>query len=79
MIEQDIIVLHHYLKDSRSEKSNRLTEAEELVKAINLNCIFSKSVGLISINPKTYLNSGFVKMLEDKAKNIKVKLHLKLK
>ena len=74
MIEQDIIVLHPYLKDSRSEKSNRLKEAEELVKAINLNCIFSKSVGLISINPKTYLNSGFVKMLEDKAKNIKVKL-----
>ncbi len=70
MNEKDTFVIHPYLKIKRYSKKNLLEEAEKLVEAINLNCIFSQSVGLEKINPKTYFNSGYVFFLK-KQKEIK--------
>ena len=54
------IVIHPYIKRSRGSKEILLEEAIKLVQAINLNCIDSSLVGIDSINPKTYLKSGYV-------------------
>ena len=50
MINEEVIVIHPYLKNNRVNKFQRLSEAINLVKAIDLNCIFSSSVGLLKIN-----------------------------
>ena len=60
MNNKDTIVIHPYLKSLRIQKEYFLDEAINLVKAIKLNCLFSNSVGLEKINPKTYLNTGFL-------------------
>ena len=53
MNHKDIIVIHPYLKKSRLDKEYFLEEAINLVKAINLNCIYSSYAGLQNINTKT--------------------------
>ena len=60
------IVIHPYIKRSRSSKEILLEEAIKLVQAINLNSIDASLVGIDSINPKTYLKSGYVVFLKQK-------------
>ena len=50
MVNQEVIVIHPYLKSNRVNKSQRLLEAINLVEAINLDCTYSSSVGLLNIN-----------------------------
>ena len=60
MVNQEVIVIHPYLKNNRVNKSHRLSEAINLVEAINLDCKYSSSVGLININSNTFINKGYV-------------------
>ena len=71
MNNNDIIVIHPYLKTSRGEKDYFLNEAVNLVKAINLNCLYSGCVGLEKISPKTYLNEGFLLKLNQRRNDLK--------
>ena len=72
MNEKDAFVIQPYKKIKRYDKEYLLNEGINLLEAINLKCIFSQSVGLDKIHPKTYLNSGYVKFLNEKASNDKV-------
>ena len=60
------IVIHPYIKRSRGSKEILLQEAIKLVQAINLNYMDASLVGIDSINPKTYLKSGYVVFLKQK-------------
>ena len=66
MNEKDILIIYPYLKKYRINKKYELSEANRLIHAINLNSLDSQSVGLEKINPKTYINSGFVEILKEK-------------
>ena len=68
------IVIHPYIKRSRGSKEILLEEAIKLVQAINLNCIDSSLVGIDSINPKTYLKSGYVVFLKQKVIDLNAEL-----
>ena len=72
MNHKDIIVIHPYLKKSRLDKEYFLEEAINLVKAINLNCIYSSYAGLQNINTKTYLNFGYINNLRKLFKKIRL-------
>ena len=74
MNNNDVFVIHPYLKIRRMFKDSDLEEAYKLTEAIDLNPIFIKSVGLDKINSKTFLNSGFVKTISEKAKSLKTEL-----
>lgn len=74
MNNNDVFVIHPYLKIRRMFKDSDLEEAYKLTEAIDLNPIFVKSVGLDKINSKTFLNSGFVKIISEKAKSLKTEL-----
>ncbi len=74
MNNKDTIVIHPYLKSLRVQKGYFLKEAINLVKAINLNCLYSHSVGLEKISPKTYLNTGFIFSLVKKKEELNVDL-----
>ena len=76
MNNKDILVIHPYLKRKRINKDYFLEEAVNLVKAINLNCIDSLSVGLDKISSKTFLNKGFIRKLKLEASNSKIDLLL---
>ena len=43
MVNQEVIVIHPYLKNNRVNKSQRLSEAINLVEAINLDCKYQFS------------------------------------
>ena len=66
MININTLVIHPYLKKSKDNKELLLREAVSLVEAIDLKCIYSASVGLESVNSKTFLNSGYVSSLKNK-------------
>ena len=66
MANQEVIVIHPYLKNNRVNKSQRLSEAINLVEAINLDCIYSSAVGLLGINSNTFINKGYVDFLKKK-------------
>lgn len=74
MNNKDVFVIHPYLKSRRIFKDSDLDEAYKLTEAINLNPVFIQSVGLDSINSKTFLNSGFVKITSEKVKTLKTEL-----
>ena len=74
MNNKDTIVIHPYLKSLRVQKGYFLKEAINLVKAINLNCLYSHCVGLEKISPKTYLNTGFIFSLIKKKEELNVDL-----
>ena len=74
MNEDDIFVIHPYLKTKRIQKDYDLEEASKLTEAINLNPIYSRSIGLEKINPKTYLNKGVVELLKKEVVEKKSKL-----
>ena len=71
MNEKDVVVIHPYLKIKRLYKESDLIEAEKLTEAIKLIPLESQSVGLNKINPKTYINSGFIKNLREKLQSKK--------
>ena len=54
------MVIQPHLKKSREHRELLLNEAISLVKAIDLKCVFSGIAGIDKVNPKTYLNSGYV-------------------
>ena len=74
MNKTNAFILHPYLKNSKVSRKIDLFEANNLVKAINLKPIFSKFVGLEKINPKTYLNSGFLLYLKEEIKKLNADL-----
>ena len=55
MNEKEAFVIQPYLKFKRYNKDFLLDEAIKLLEAIDLKCVFSKSVGLEKIHPKTFL------------------------
>ena len=74
MVNQEVIVIHPYLKNNRVNKSHRLSEAINLVEAISLDCKYSSSVGLININSNTFINKGYVNILKNKIYDLKIQL-----
>ncbi len=74
MLDQKVLVIHPYLKQLRVDKSKRLHEGVQLVKAINLVCVDSDSVGLSQINPNTFFNTGYIKVLGNKIKDLNINL-----
>ena len=74
MVNQEVIVIHPYLKNNRVNKSQRLSEAINLVEAINLECKYSSSVGLLNINSNTFVNKGYVNILKNKVDDLKTQL-----
>ena len=57
-------VIHPYIKKSRGHKDLFLSEAVSLVKAIDLNIVYSKAIGIDKINSNTYLRSGVINNLK---------------
>ena len=74
MNRTDTFVIQPHLKKSNDLKNILLNEAESLVKAIDLKCVFSAIAGIDRINPKTYLNSGYVSFLKEKIIELKASL-----
>ena len=70
----DILVIQPHLKKSREHKEHLLNEAISLVKAIDLKCVYSGTAGIDKVNPKTYLNSGYVIFLKNKVLDLGVNL-----
>ena len=70
MNEKDALVIQPYLKLKRYDKDYLLNEGINLLQAINLKCVFSQSVGLDNIHPRTFFYSGYVGFL---LKTVKVK------
>ena len=68
------IVVQPYLKKIRVKKESFLNEALRLVRAIDLKCTLEVSVGLYKINPRTYLNSGYVSYLKNKKEEMEIDL-----
>ena len=67
MNEKDTFAIQPYIKIKRYDMDYLLNEGINLLEAIDIKCIFSQSVGLDKIHPKTYLNSGYVKFLHEKS------------
>ncbi len=74
MFKTRTLVIHPFVKKSRDSKEFLLDEAVSLVQAIELECIYSSLVGLDNINPKTYIKSGYVKFLKEKAIDLEAQL-----
>ena len=58
MNDNDIFVIHPFLKFSKYKQKYYLEEAKNLVKAIDLRCRKSFTIGLEKISPKTFINKG---------------------
>ena len=69
MNNKQILIVHPFLKFTRNKKNYYLSEAENLVQAINLECVESSLIGLEKISPNTFINKGnliiFKKKLQD--------------
>ena len=65
-MNNNVIVIQPYLKNRTNEKDDFLSEAVNLIRAINFNPVYNRTVGLDKINTKTYLNSGYTNFLKDK-------------
>ena len=63
MNNNDIFIIHPYLKSLKNKQLYNLDEAKNLVKAIGLKCKKSSMIGLEKISPKTYLNTGNILFL----------------
>ncbi len=74
MKRTDILVIQPHLKKSREHRELLLNEAISLVKAIDLKCVYSGIAGIDKVNPKTYLNSGYVIFLKNKVLDLGVNL-----
>ncbi len=69
MNNKQILIVHPFLKFTRDKNNYYLSEAENLVQAINLECVESLLIGLEKISPNTFINKGnliiFKKKLQD--------------
>ena len=69
MNNKQILIVHPFLKFTRNKNNYFLSEAENLVQAINLECVESSIIGLEKISPNTFINKGnlivFKKKLQD--------------
>jgi GTP-binding protein HflX len=69
MNNKQILIVHPFLKFTRNKNNYYLSEAENLVQAINLECVESSLIGLEKISPNTFINKGnlivFKKKLQD--------------
>lgn len=69
MNNKQILIVHPFLKFTRNKNNYFLSEAENLVQAINLECVESLLIGLEKISPNTFINKGnliiFKKKLQD--------------
>ena len=69
MNNKQILIVHPFLKFTRNKNNYFLSEAENLVQAINLECVESSLIGLEKISPNTFINKGnliiFKKKLQD--------------
>ena len=69
MNNKQILIVHPFLKFTRNKNNYFLSEAENLVQAINLECVESSLLGLEKISPNTFINKGnliiFKKKLQD--------------
>ncbi len=58
MNNNDIFIIHPFLKSSQFKQRYYLDEAKNLVRAIGLKCKESFMIGLEKISPKTFINKG---------------------
>ncbi len=74
MDKTNTMVIQPYIKKSRGSKELLLNEAISLVKAIELECVYSSSVGIDGVNPKTYIKWGYVSFIKEKVLDLDIKL-----
>ena len=69
MNNKQILIVHPFIKFTQNKNNYFLREAENLVEAIDLECVESSLLGLEKISPKTFINKGnliiFKKKLQD--------------
>ena len=69
MNNKQILIVHPFIKFTRNKNNYFLREAENLVEAIDLECVESSLLGLEKISSKTFINKGnliiFKKKLQD--------------
>ena len=70
MNNNDILIIHPFLKLSKYKQKYYLDEAKNLVKAIDLNCKKSFTIGLEKISPKTFINKGNISYLKKQIKEL---------
>ena len=58
MNNKQILIVHPFIKFTRNKNNYFLREAENLVEAIDLECVESSLLGLEKISPKTFINKG---------------------
>ena len=72
MNNNDILIIHPFLKLSKYKQRYYLDEAKNLVKAIDLNCKKSFTIGLEKISPKTFINKGNISYFKKQIKELLV-------
>ncbi|MEL0246651.1 MAG: GTPase HflX [Alphaproteobacteria bacterium] len=70
MNNNDILIIHPFLKLSKYKQKYYLDEAKNLVKAINLKCKKSFTIGLEKISPKTFINKGNISYFKKQIKEL---------
>lgn len=70
MNNNDILIIHPFLKLSKYKQKYYLDEAKNLVKAIDLNCKKSFTIGLEKISPKTFINKGNISYFKKQIKEL---------
>ena len=70
MNNNDILIIHPFLKLSKYKQRYYLDEAKNLVKAIDLNCKKSFTIGLEKISPKTFINKGNILYFKKQIKEL---------
>ena len=72
MNNNDILIIHPFLKSSKYKQKYYLDEAKNLVKAIDLKCKKSFTIGLEKISPKTFINKGNISYFKKQIKELLV-------
>lgn len=70
MNNNDILIIHPFLKFSKYKQKYYIDEAKNLVKAINLKCKKSFTIGLEKISPKTFINKGNISYFKKQIKEL---------
>ena len=70
MNNNDILIIHPFLKLSKYKQKYYLDEAKNLVKAIDLKCKKSFTIGLEKISPKTFINKGNISYFKKQIKEL---------
>lgn len=70
MNNNDILIIHPFLKFSKYNQKYYLDEAKNLVKAIDLKCKKSFTIGLEKISPKTFINKGNISYFKKQIKEL---------